>query len=389
MKKITLVDNNITNGDKSAMIKFIKKAKKYSQNDKVKEFENKFSEFLQVDHSVFVNSGSSANLIMMYALLLYKKLKNKRVVVPAISWSTTVSPLLQLGLEPIVCDCEKSSITIDVNQLREIFEQHKPSVLLLVHPLGFSNDMDAICSLCKIHNVILLEDNCESLGSNHWSIYGDVQKLGTFGLMSTHSFFISHHITTIEGGMVSTNNEELNDILKMIRSHGWDRELTEEKQKVLREKHNINDFDASFTFYYPSFNVRNTEIHAVLGLEQLKRVDTITRNRNRNYDLYRSFTNSQRTDDYCTYTTSNFAYPIISEKRELIIEAIKDVCECRPLICGNIANQPFLKNKLKYTTKTPNADYIQKYGMYLPNHPSMGLKEIKCVSEIINKVIKE
>ena len=387
MKKIPLVDNNISKSDIKEIIKFLKTNPRLSQGDKVKEFEKEFSSFLEVKHSVFVNSGSSANLLMIYAMMLSKKLKNKKVVVPAISWSTSVAPLLHLGLEPIICDVD-SDLCLNTTAFKAIIKDHKPSALMLVHPLGFGADMIEITKLCSENDIVLLEDTCESLGSDFRGM-----NLGTFGLMSTFSFFVSHHITSIEGGMICTDDDDIADILRMIRSHGWDRELSKEKQKDLRDRFNISEFEALYTFYYPAFNVRGTEINAVLGLKQLERVEDIICKREDNFWIYDKYMNEN--DLYAIEITgnhliSNFAYPIIHHLKDKLVKAlIKNGVECRPIVCGDISKQPFLKNRLKYDTNTPMAEMIDKYGFYVPNHPHLTDSDIKYVCDIIKSVVEE
>lgn len=394
-RKIPLVHNNISKSDINHLVKFIKKAPKLSQGDKVREFETKFSNYIGSKYSVYVNSGSSANLAMVYAMMLTQNLRNKKVVVPALSWSTSVAPLVQLGLEPIVCDVD-ARLGLCQKSLHDIIAKHDPAVIMLVHPLGFaSTEMNDIRTICNTKNIILLEDTCESLGSSCYDYTTDkVKKLGTFGLMSTFSFFVSHHITTIEGGMICTDSKEIYDVLKMIRSHGWDRDLDYSKQCVLRHKHSVSDFDAMYTFYYPSFNIRGTEIGAVMGIRQLDRLDDIVSKREMNFNryafgmldaglkfIYRSIN---------TITCSNFAYPMIHKDRNKIVEKLNEAgIECRPLICGNIAKQPFLKDVLKYPTETPMADLISEFGFYLPNHPHLTEQDITYVCETVAKAGSE
>jgi CDP-6-deoxy-D-xylo-4-hexulose-3-dehydrase len=179
----------------------------------------------------------------------------------------------------------------------------------------------------------------------------------------------------------------------MIRSHGWDRELSKEKQKDLRDRFNISEFEALYTFYYPAFNVRGTEINAVLGLKQLERVEDIICKREDNFWIYDKYMNEN--DLYAIEITgnhliSNFAYPIIHHLKDKIVKAlIKNGVECRPIVCGDISKQPFLKNRLKYDTNTPMAEMIDKYGFYVPNHPHLTDSDIKYVCDIIKSVVEE
>ena len=281
MEKIDLVKDTIDTQDIEKLIDWLRTNPRLTKGQLNVEFEKKWSEWLGVKYSVFVNSGSSANLAAVYSLLLSGKLKNNKIVVPAVSWVTTVTPAVQLGMTPIMCECDEDNLGLNIDYLKKIIEEENPAAIILVHVLGFPNHMNEIMELCNQHDILLIEDTCESTGSLY-----DGKKLGTFGDLSTFSFYFGHHMSTIEGGMVSTNSEELYHILLSIRSHGWDRDLPIEKQKQLREKYGIGDFRALYTFYYPGFNLRATDLQAFIGLQQLEKLDTIVYNRNKNYLKY-------------------------------------------------------------------------------------------------------
>jgi CDP-6-deoxy-D-xylo-4-hexulose-3-dehydrase len=227
-KKITLVKDTIDNNDIDKLINWLSKYPRLTKGNLTLEFEKKWSEWLGVKYSIFVNSGSSANLAAVYSLILSGKLKNNKIVVPAVSWVTTVTPAIQLGMTPIMCECDMDNLGLDINHLKQIIKDENPSAIILVHVLGIPNHMNEIIELCEQNNILLIEDTCESIGSEY-----DNKKLGTFGDLSTFSFYFGHHMSTIEGGMISTDDEELYHILLSIRSHGWDRDLPEEKQKSL------------------------------------------------------------------------------------------------------------------------------------------------------------
>jgi CDP-6-deoxy-D-xylo-4-hexulose-3-dehydrase len=280
---IKLVKDTINFDDVSNLIEWLKTNPRLTKGDLTVEFEKKWSEWLGVKYSVFVNSGSSANLAGIYSLILSERMRNKKIVVPAVSWVTTVTPAIQLGLEPIMCDCDEDNLGLNIDHLKQIIKDENPSAIILVHVLGIPNHLDEIISLCKENDILLIEDTCESIGSK----YND-KKLGTFGDLSTFSFYFGHHMSTIEGGMVSTNDEDLYHILLSIRSHGWDRDLPQKKQVELREKYNINNFRSLYTFYYPGFNLRSTDLQAFIGLEQLKKLDMIVENRNKNFLRYKN-----------------------------------------------------------------------------------------------------
>ena len=260
-ENIKLVKDTISLENINSLIDWLRTNPQLTKGKLTKEFEKKWSDWLGVKYSVFMNSGSSANLAMFYSLILSKKLKNKKIIVPAVSWVTTVSPVIQLGLEPIMCDCDTNNLGLDIDHLKKIIKKEKPSCLILVHVLGIPNNMTEIIELCKKHDIIILEDTCESVGSKFQE-----KKLGSFGLMSSFSFYYGHHMSTIEGGMVSTNDDEFYEILLSIRSHGWDRDLPETKKILLRKKYKVDDFKALYTFYNPGFNLRSTDLQAFLGI---------------------------------------------------------------------------------------------------------------------------
>jgi CDP-6-deoxy-D-xylo-4-hexulose-3-dehydrase len=227
-EKIPLVKDTITEDNINTLIEWLKTNPRLTKGELTPKFEKEWSDWMGVKYSVFLNSGSSANLAMIYSLILSNKLKNKKIIVPAVSWVTTVTPAIQLGLEPIMCDCDKDDLGLDIDHLKLLIEKHDPSCIILVHVLGIPNKMDEIQKLCDENNIILLEDTCESVGSMYKG-----KKLGTLGSMSSFSFYYGHHMSTIEGGMVCTDDEELYTILLSIRSHGWDRDLPEKQKKQL------------------------------------------------------------------------------------------------------------------------------------------------------------
>lgn len=384
MEKIPLTRDTIDKKDIDNLIEWLKTYPRLTKGDLTIQLEEKWSKFLGRKYSVFLNSGSSANLAMVYSLLQTNLLKNKKVIVPAVSWVTTVSPVMQLGFEPIMCDTDRDNLGVDVEHLKGLFVEHTPSILIIVHVLGFPNRMKEILDLCEEYNVILLEDSCESMGSTY-----DGKMTGQFGLMSSFSTYYGHHISTIEGGVVSTDNEDLYNILKSIRAHGWDRDLELNYQKKLRDDNKVNDFKSLYTFYYPGFNLRSTDLQAFIGIEQLDKLDFIIKKRNENFLLYHSLIKN----DYWKIKPiensfiSNFAYPIIHPKINEIVENLtRNNIETRPLICGSIGNQPFYKN-VYGETDLEFANIVDEYGLYLPNNHQMTNEEIEFVCEKVNEVL--
>ena len=216
MKKYNLVTDTISKKELFKLSKWIRSAKKLTMGNLCIKFEKKFSSFIQRKYSIFVNIGSSANLLMAKSLLEANYLRNKIIIAPALSWSTTIMPFEQLGYDIKLCDCDPNNLGLDIKHLEKLCKKYKPSIIILVHVLGHANNMKKILQICKKYKIILLEDACEALGSKFKNI-----NLGNFGLMSSYSFYYGHHMSTIEGGMVCTNDKKLNNILLSIRSHGW------------------------------------------------------------------------------------------------------------------------------------------------------------------------
>ena len=384
MKKIDLVKDTIDSDDIQKLISWLQTNPRLTKGELTVQFEKEWSDWLGKKYSVFVNSGSSANLAAIYGLLLSGKLKNNKIVVPAVSWVTTVTPTVQFGMEPIMCECDEENLGLNINHLKQIIEEHNPSCIILVHDLGFPNHMDEILELCEKHNIRLIEDTCESMGSEY-----NNKKLGTFGDLSTFSFYFGHHMSTIEGGMISTDDEDLYHILLSIRSHGWDRDLPKSKQVELRKKYNIGDFRSLYTFYYPGFNLRATDLQAFIGLEQLKKLDLIVKNRNLNYQKYHEGikNNEWKINPPKDSFISNFSYPVITKNiKELVEKLTENNVECRPLICGSINEHPFWYERYG-KQELPISKKVHEYGLYLPNNHQMTIEEVDKVINIVNQYV--
>ena len=281
---ISLVNDTIDNKDIDLLIDWLKTYPRLTKGPLTPKLEEKWSNWLGRKYSVFVNSGSSANLLMLYSLLEMGKItRSSKVVIPSVAWATDLTPAVQLGLEPILCDINLNDLSVDLEHLEYIFQNEQPDVLMLVSVLGLVPDMKAIVKLCNEHNVMLLEDTCESMGSEF-----EGKKLGTFGLMSSFSTYFGHHISTIEGGFISTDDEELYNILKSLRSHGWDRDLDPVEQKRLQDEWDVSEFNSLYTFYYHGFNLRSTDLQAFIGLNQVDKLDEICKKRNRNFNKYQN-----------------------------------------------------------------------------------------------------
>tara|TARA_R110000824_G_scaffold73142_2_gene186377 strand:+ start:4247 stop:5407 length:1161 start_codon:yes stop_codon:yes gene_type:complete len=385
MKKIDLVKDTIDNGDIDKLIDWLKTYPKLTKGPLTKEFESKWSNWLGCKYSVFVNSGSSANLLMLYALQTSNTLKNNKICVPSLCWATDLSPVMQLNMEPILVDCNLTNLSVDLEHLEEIFIKSSPSALLLVSVLGLSPDMGKITQLCDKYDVILLEDNCESQGTTYKGV-----KLGNFGLMSSFSTYFGHTMSTIEGGVVSTNNEQIYHKLLQLRSHGWDRDLPNDKQVELRNKWNVDEFSSLYTFYEPGFNLRSTDLQAFIGINQLSKVDSMIEARRKNFEYFQS-----RLKDKIWFpkilddtSTSSFAIPVIlkdtTTRNRLISELEKNNIVCRPLIAGSMGQQPFyIKRYGRQILK--NCHIIDCNGIYVPNHDKLSIGDIDRICNILIK----
>ena len=380
---IPLVKDTISKADIDELIRWLQTNPRLTKGEKTIEFEAAWSNWLGCRHSVFVNSGSSANLAIIYALKLSGRLKNDKVIVPCLSWVTTVSPIIQFGLQPILCDASRTDLGMDVDRLEKLVDEHDPAVIMIVHALGFPNDMDRILRLCNDRGILLVEDSCESVGSLHRS-----KKTGTFGFASSFSTYYGHHFSTIEGGFVCTNDYEFHNIVKSIRSHGWSRDLDEVARRKLQMEYGVDDFRNLYTFYHPGFNLRSTDLQAVIGLGQLERLDASCDRRWNNlleYDarisngFWKILVNPKK-------MVSNFAYPIIHPSVAIIKDRLaEESIECRPLVCGSISRQPFFYERYGHQ-KFEFADVVHDYGMYLPNNPDMTVDDISRIAGIVNSV---
>lgn len=382
---IKLVGDTIDRSDINSLIEWLQQdpLPQLTKGKLTLELETKWANKLKTKYSVFVNSGSSAILLTLAALKELNRLKNNKVVVPSLSWATDVSSPMLLGLDPIMCDCNLEDLSCDLTHLEKLFKKHNPGALILVSPLGLVPEMDIILELCKKYNVLLLEDVCESMGSKYKGKY-----LGTFGIASFFSMYFGHHLSTIEGGFINTNDEELYHMLLMMRSHGWDRDLPLWKQNELRNKYKCSDFDALYNFYVPGFNLRATDLQAYLGLRAISKLDNFSKFRNENFLVYLKNLkkNLLNIKNEKHNFISNFAMPIVSKnKHKIVKELVKENIEVRPLIAGNIASKPMWTKKYPLQTSLPNCELIEKYGFYIPNHPYLTKENLNKIINLINK----
>jgi CDP-6-deoxy-D-xylo-4-hexulose-3-dehydrase len=381
---IKLVSDTIDKNDINKLIKWLSQENipKLTKGELTWELEKKWANKIGTKYSIYVNSGSSSILLSLAAFLYSKKIKNKKIIVPSLSWATDVSSPILLGMEPIMCDCNLHDLSCDLEHLENLFIEHNPSSFILVSPLGLVPDMDKILGLCKKYDVVLFEDVCESMGSKY-----DGKFLGSFGLASFFSMYFGHHLSTIEGGFINTNDEDFYHLLLMMRSHGWDRDLPEWKQKELRLKYSVDDFTSLYNFYVPGFNLRATDLQAFIGLRAIDKLDLYSKKRNKNFIQYVNSIekNELQIHNFSNNFISNFAFPIVNKNKNKIVEELqKNNIEVRPLIAGDMSKKPMWFEKYGHQS-LPNCELVNNYGFYIPNHQDLTYDEINFICEIINK----
>jgi len=388
-----LINDNITQSDRLALSNFCLYGERFTNGEKVKEFEKAWSEWLGVKHSVMVNSGASANYIQ---IAIAKHLKGiGEIIVPAMAWVSDCSSVINLGMDLVFVDVNLSNFSMSVESLKASITPNTKAIML-VHGLGFNALNDEIIKIAKENNLLLLEDVCESHGAK----FKD-KLVGSFGDLSSFSFYFGHHMTTIEGGMLCTDNEEIYQLAKMFRSHGFVRESSQEVQSFYKEKY--PELNPLFTFAVAGFNMRSTELNAVLGIEQLKRLDYNIEIRRNNFKTWIENLNpNMYYVDYDLEGNSNFALPLIMQElfkdRLHINDDYSSVCDILELNkveyrLGTIGGgsqiyQPYILNSNSFKTFTPltNSDIIHKNSLYIGNHPELTEEQIIDLCKKLNNV---
>ncbi|WP_201582525.1 DegT/DnrJ/EryC1/StrS family aminotransferase [Psychrobacter immobilis] len=362
----------------------------YSMNTQVAQYEKDFASFFGSKYALMTSSGSTANLLMIAALFFKKDNPLKRgdeIIVPAVSWSTTYFPLQQYGLKVKFVDIDLDTLNIDLDQLENAITD-KTRAILTVNLLGNPNDFARINTLIADKDIILLEDNCESMGATF-----EGQQAGTFGLMGTFSSFFSHHIATMEGGCVVTDDEEIYHILLCIRAHGWTRNLP--KENTLTGTKSDDPFEESFKFILPGYNVRPLEMSGAIGIEQLKKLPSFIAQRRKNAEYFISLF-ADHPDFLIQKEIGNsswFGFSFIIRqgaditRKEVVKKLVDNGIECRPIVTGN-----FLKNKevLEYfdyevSGTVDNAEYLDKNGLFVGNHQIDLTEQLNLLHEVLSK----
>jgi CDP-6-deoxy-D-xylo-4-hexulose-3-dehydrase len=375
---------------KKALSEFIMKADRLSMDIECKKFERKFSAYQGAKEAVLFNSGGSANLALLQALKNLGRIKEgDNVGFSALTWSTNTMPIIQMGLNPVAIDCDKYTLNVMAYNLEERLQQIDLKMLFLTNALGFTGDIDRVRDICQNRNIILIEDNCESLGTVLPS-----GRTGNFGIASTFSFFVAHHMSTIEGGMVCSKDEELAEMLCIVRANGWDRNLNSHQQYKWRKQFNVpSEFEAKYTFYDLGFNFRPTEITGFLGQYQMQFLDENIKCRNRNYLHFESV--MKENEDFVVLkhdhinVLSTFAFPILCKTTELKEHYQSRFAgagiEIRPMIAGNIQRQPFYHKYVSEKYSLPETDFIHDCGFYCGNYPELTETDLEIITSCLYK----
>jgi CDP-6-deoxy-D-xylo-4-hexulose-3-dehydrase len=380
-RTIKLADNTISEEEIRSLAGWLQEGKQLTKGPLTREFEAEFAAYTGTKYSIMVNSGSSANLLMAYSLLESGYLRNKKVIVPAVSWITTLSPFVQMGFECFLCDSDAKDLGVDLNHLEQLLKKEQPALLILVHILGHPNQMDEVRRLCAQHGCLVIEDACEALGSEYKGI-----KTGALALAGSFSFYYGHHISTIEGGAITTSDDKLYSIMLSIRSHGWSRDVPEVDRQAWKKEFQIDDFREFYSFYYAGYNLRSTDLNAYLGRLQLKRLPEIAQARARNFELYRQalpefWSQSSEGGFVSSFSFGTYAKNRLEVSKHLLAQGV----ECRPLVCGSMGRQPFWIKKYG-VTHLPVADKVHDFGLYLPNHANITPEDIAYVAKHFREV---
>jgi len=386
--KWPLMKNTISFGDRLNLARFVLTSDKFTQGQKVEEFEKKWSEWLGCKYSLFVTSGSTANFLLIAAVMEeYGLYPGDKVLVPACTWVTNINPIIQLGLTPIFCDVSLDDYSFDLTNLEAIAKIHPDIKLVFVtHLLGIPANLTHY--KCLFPEALFIDDVCES----HGCFDSNNDKIGKNSGGATFSFYFGHHMSTVEGGMVSTNSRDLYDLMKMKRSHG----LARVSERFVEYQKQSPEIEKSFLFVTDGYNFRNTEFGAVLGLSQLKRLDKFIENRR---DTYRMFVDimslkSNIEKFYPTYYhrgNSCFCFPFICKTREtkenLISLLNKHKIEYRPVVGGNLLRQPYLNRYfISEKTENLNVDIIHQNGVYIGNNQFVTERDMIKLKNILEEL---
>ena len=389
---LPLMSDNISREDVDCLIEFLKQdpVPRLTNGDKVKEFENKWSEWLGVKHSVFVNSGTAANELTMLSLKhLYPE--GGEVIIPPLTWVSDVNSVLFSGFNPVFVDINLNNLSFDLDKLKGAINENTKAIFV-THVLGLNALSDSLLQLCVDNNILLIEDVCESHGATF-----NTKKLGSVGFASNFSFYFAHHMSTIEGGIVSTNDDYFYQLCRSLRSHGMVREFTD---KNLIKKYAVDypDLNQDFVFIGPAHNFRSTEINAVLGLCQLDRLDSNNQKRIENFQHFVDKLDSKKYHtDFEMDGQCNYAFIVIMKEPDFEVrDKIENLLtengiEFRRGLSGggNQLRQPYFKNKKIDLSQFPNVEHIHNFSWYIGNYPTLEREKINTLINLLNIFINK
>jgi CDP-4-dehydro-6-deoxyglucose reductase, E1 len=386
-----LMVNNISINDNKSVIKFLKTNPILTNNKKVKIFEEMWSKWLGVKYSVFVNSGSSANLVSIsYLRTLYS---SGEIIVPTLTWVSDITSILYSNFKPVFVDINLETLSLDDSNLEKVINK-KTRAIFITHLLGLNGLTDKILKLVKKYKIYLIEDVCESHGAKFRN-----KKLGSFGDISNFSFYYAHHMSTIEGGMVCTNKKNIYEKIRIMRGHGLLRESTDKNLKIKKIKE-FKDLNKEFLFLHPGYNLRSTEINAVYGISQIKNLDKNNQKRIANFKFFlKNLDDEKYVTNFNINGSCNYAFIILFNKkyrnlkfRENFESTLnKNNIEHRRGLSGggDQTRQPYLryfKNKYRIYGKLKNTDIVHNYGFYIGNYPSLKKSKILQICKLLNSI---
>tara|TARA_B100000780_G_scaffold477_1_gene404 strand:- start:209 stop:1363 length:1155 start_codon:yes stop_codon:yes gene_type:complete len=377
-----LQENFLDKKSVNSLCGFIKKNERLTQFKKVREFENKFSKWNGSKYSILVNSGSSANLLIIESCKeIFNWKYNDEVIVPSVTWPTTITPVIQAGLKPVFVDINLQDFSYDYSNLSKVITK-KTKAIFVAHLVGFPANIKRIKEIIGKRKIILLEDCCESQGAKI-----NKKKVGNFGIGGSFSFYWGHHMSTIEGGMITTNNREFYNTCLLKRSHGLARELPVKEQEFFKKKYSKNDF--KFLFLSSGYNLRSTEINAFLGILMLRKISQWIKIRNNNFIYFIKILKKFEGEFITSYNKemSSFVLPFLmknkNKKNQLEAYLNKNGIETRPFIAGNLLRQPFLKNFKNKVFK--NADFIHTNAFYIGNNQFLNKARLGNLKKLLTK----
>jgi len=381
--KYPLAKETINNEDLNALCDWLKGYPRLTKGQLTWDVENSWAKYIGTKYSVFNNSGSSANLLMVYAAIMAGRIPNKKIVVPSVGWVTTIAPAIQFGLEPIMVGADRKTFGIDLDQLEAVCEKERPDAVIYVQVLGVPHYRERLLALKSKYGFTLLEDACAALGAS----YSDGQMVGTIGDMSTFSFYFGHQLSTIEGGMVNTSDKELYEILLMLRSHGWGKDLPQDSYDKLIEETEVDDFHKPFTFFIAGFNLRSTDLQAFLGLRQIERANQVARGRNKNHLLYAKLLEGYvEFQDWQGHNPVSISFGALANstehRKEIVTRLVENGIETRIFSAGNLGKHPFwVKRYGEFEDEMSNR--IHSCGFFVPNYPELEEEGVHFICKVV------